>query len=1381
MTLTRLKNIITSRTGRIIYVNPDDFDADDSIDNRGNSALRPFKTIQRAFLEVARFSYRVGLSNDEFDAFSIMLYPAEYIVDNRPGEVLYTQTAPIDANSNLDITSPNNVLHKFNSIEGGVIVPRGCSLVGTDLRRTKIIPKYVPYPTTFSQYNINTEAQIPPRSSIFKVTGGTYFWQFSFFDGAEEGVYFKPDSTVTLPPKFSHHRLTCFEFADGVNNLATLIANGTVPNDDYSAVPNIQERTDLEIYYQKISKAFATIPDTSGDPTTDQIQARVEENRIVGPISDEYRVSSITANGQTATAVTVDELGNDRNHGFSVGVNINISGVEGSQGPASAADVAIYNGSFTVTSARDNVFTYQMSSEPSGNATGTNISVKTEIDTVDSASPYAFNLSLRSVWGMNGMHADGSKATGFKSMVVAQFTGLSLQKDDRAFVKYNASTGEYDPQTAGSGAHLDGFAEYRKGWAHEHIKCSNDSFIQAVSVFAVGYGTHFTALSGGDMSITNSNSNFGNTALRSAGFKAKAFSKDKSGVITHVIPPKTLPVVTTTCSGTIGETVVTLPADGSILGVIEGMNVTSTLTGTGATVASIDVANNRVTLSAANVATNAASDPAVGGTSIIFGDETSVNWINIDIKRTTFINSQLSSEGVAPGSRLYLYGYTTQSSPPTTRVQGFTVGARQDGTGANAVPDKIFCLLNATSAATQATIQSAEIAGAGPSVSGVAAGAVGSPLQFDSNTYNIDGDANTGVNGREAVGGWYINVNAGSTNQIYSVLNSNSDYANVTFTPTTFIRRISDPRDLNDRTYRLRYVIDKDKVSPVPRDPLSGYVIQPLNGDTTSYKLNGAYYIYDIERVQAYERGVSDGIFYLTVLYASVAPTAGNFDDRKFSQNVNEVYPTFDRDNPLSDPGRAYSKADNQTIGLVYATNNQIPYDNNKDPKLSITKEAIVTLLTDTGWGEPGTNPAYSGGQNNSAGENDGTGSLSGTKFTAATGDEETRKIDIRTLNSANNPIPVELRRHSVMRSGNHTFEYLGFGPGNYSTAFPQTQVETLSADQIKFSQSIKEEAGVAFYSGLNSNGDLFIGNQVINPVTGQITNEDIAQLNVVGEENTTIETFSELVLTDKLTVIGGASNQLESIFAGPVTFQGLVTSTGNIQARKLTYSNPDGTVIRQTLMAPAALDGSNNPVVPTRPDLTGLGSTYPTQADGDLVYNSNWTPGSSLGWIYYDNGDGNANTNWYEFGLTDAGVINISDTYSGSPLTIDGAGTQGTGVGFGAEPENGFRVKVSGDFKVAGDVVGTGFGVVGSGKYIRRLYDGDGVQTTFQITNPSNSNIDHEANSVLVSLNGVVQIGGTSSEVTANTANYYINSAQVVFGDAPPTGTKIHIIELPI
>ena len=33
---------------------------------------------------------------------------------------------------------------------------------------------------------------------------------------------------------------------------------------------------------------------------------------------------------------------------------------------------------------------------------------------------------MRSVFGMQGLHADGDKSTGFKSMVVAQFTGISL-------------------------------------------------------------------------------------------------------------------------------------------------------------------------------------------------------------------------------------------------------------------------------------------------------------------------------------------------------------------------------------------------------------------------------------------------------------------------------------------------------------------------------------------------------------------------------------------------------------------------------------------------------------------------------------------------------------------------------------------------------------------------------------------------------------------------------------------------------------------------------------------------------------------------------------------------------------------------------------------
>ena len=241
--------------------------------------------------------------------------------------------------------------------------------------------------------------------------------------------------------------------------------------------------------------------------------------------------------------------------------------------------------------------------------------------------------------------------------------------------------------------------------------------------------------------------------------------------------------------------------------------------------------NTRViTLTAANTGT-------VNG-NVIFGEETSVNWVNIDIQRTKTINQSLAGSGGTPGTRLYLYGYTVEASPPTTRVQGFTIGARQDGTGVNAIADKINCLL-VSSGASEATTKSASISPYGPSVSGLNAGVAGSPLQYDSATYTINGVAGS-------VGGWYLSVSA-TNNTIYTTLSTNTQYNTVNFTPTTFLKRIADGRDLQDRTYRVRYVIDKDKTNPLPRDPISGYVMQPLNSDTTAYSLQGTFYIYDIE------------------------------------------------------------------------------------------------------------------------------------------------------------------------------------------------------------------------------------------------------------------------------------------------------------------------------------------------------------------------------------------------------------------------------------------------------------------------------------------------------------------------------------------------------
>ena len=372
---------------------------------------------------------------------------------------------------------------------------------------------------------------------------------------------------------------------------------------------------------------------------------------------------------------------------------------------------------------------------------------------------------------------------------------------------------------------------------------------------------------------------------------------------------------------------------------------------------------------------------------------------------------------------------------------------------------------------------------------------------------------------------------------------------------------------------------------------------------------------------------------------------------------------------------------------------------------------------------------------------------LNGISVTARLGDAEERKIPLKlNADSSVQPLLVELRRYSILRASGHTFEYLGFGPGNYSTAFPSTQVEVLSPAQIRLSQSLKESAGVAYYSGVNSDGELFVGNQVINPVTGQITNEDIAQLNVLGEEGTTIETFSELVLTDKLTVIGGASNQLESVFSGPVTFQKKVTSQDEVQSLEFTYSNDDGTVLRKTFLAED--DGSGLPV-------TQAGSAFNS---GDMCYNIDWQPGQALGWIY------DAGT-WYKFGLSDTSPI-TSNRYSGV-----------THYGVGIAPDATNRMKIGGNFYIDGnlDVSGnygsadkytlaTGLANSNNGT----TYSGDGATATFAIS------AGHTSYSLLVFLNGVCQVPGVDYQVSGNSVDFSI-------GTVPQTGDTIHVRELVI
>ena len=115
----------------------------------------------------------------------------------------------------------------------------------------------------------------------------------------------------------------------------------------------------------------------------------------------------------------------------------------------------------------------------------------------------------------------------------------------------------------------------------------------------------------------------------------------------------------------------------------------------------------------------------------------------------------------------------------------------------------------------------------------------------------------------------------------------------------------------------------------------------------------------------------------------------------------------------------------------------------------------------------------------------------------AASGSEQ-RKIPIAgngAVSITDTKYYVELRRPSIARAGNHTFEYLGFGPGNYSTGLPARQEVVLTPDEDFYAQSKKQDGGIVFYTGINSQGDLYIGNRRINAITGEETFIDAAVL----------------------------------------------------------------------------------------------------------------------------------------------------------------------------------------------------------------------------------------------------------------------------------------------
>ena len=652
---------------------------------------------------------------------------------------------------------------------------------------------------------------------MFRVTGTCYFWQFSIFDGDQSGTVYTDSqdfsSANTATPTFSHHKLTVFEYADGVT------------------IPTGYTITDLAMYYSKLSNAYNTETGRNIDQKwpADPLgfAAKRPEFEIVGAFADDPVNISSVISGDGSTPSSVITVTTSTDHKLTSGTPIKIKGVS----------VDDYNIATTVQNITDaRTFTFllpfvrnNLTASPS--ASGSTVTIET--DTVQGASPYIFNISLRSVFGMNGMHADGAKATGFRSMVVAQFTAVGLQKDDRAFVKYNESSRVYEgisvskvtgaALASGSSStdaskvyHLDSEAQYRIGWESSHIKGSNDSFMQIVSVFAIGFAYHFDGRNGADMSITNSNSNFGQISLNGVGFKKEAFAKDNKGYITSIITPKaittqdedidwvTLDVGLTTSVGIsshlylFGYNNKNIKPPHKVQGYRIGAKLNEKLSyvGSGTTYsADVLMVDNEISTTGLTSALGETSSVKEYKVTLVNNSTFTIGAHKLITGETIVINSDVGD--LPENIEAHKVYFVIKESGTQIKIASSVT---------NAENDEAITLYGGSNLRVRSR------------VSEKSSGDIGSPIQFDAGN-----------------GNWFIKSSAG--NAIYNSFNTLGTGTLGNRTIISFFKRKEDTRSLDEKLYRLRVVIPKELSNC--KEPEEGFVLQ--ESSTTTLRSNADF------------------------------------------------------------------------------------------------------------------------------------------------------------------------------------------------------------------------------------------------------------------------------------------------------------------------------------------------------------------------------------------------------------------------------------------------------------------------------------------------------------------------------------------------------------
>ena len=397
---------------RLLYVGSQFPEASDDLTNDGYA--RPFATLNRACIEIARRSILQNRSDDTFaEQFVIMLLPGTNTVFNEPGLSKSQFEDDIPAFTADQVLTPET-LRAFNPESGGLILPRGTSITSFDTRKTLIRPTYYPKWSRFdfTEYPETLEG----RSNILKWTGGSALSHITFRDKRSDisvaGITGDATKPAVLQSLIPHGFRSLIE--SSVDDVITYVGDKVTLNYPdqvsriYEGKPSI---TEGEYFVQPI------------DATRFYLLSSVDMSIIT-----REQLPFAPDPGTQPQEFFSLKFHNTSHHRLSAVGFAQKQELVNFYSKVQAAYSGIYfggrvNDANVATSEIDIIVPLPVVADPS-------------VNDVTHTAPQFYHCELRSNYGMNGLTCDGSLVGGTKAATIDDFKFLSVQNDPDVYEVY---------------------------------------------------------------------------------------------------------------------------------------------------------------------------------------------------------------------------------------------------------------------------------------------------------------------------------------------------------------------------------------------------------------------------------------------------------------------------------------------------------------------------------------------------------------------------------------------------------------------------------------------------------------------------------------------------------------------------------------------------------------------------------------------------------------------------------------------------------------------------------------------------------------------------------------------------------------------------------